>query len=67
MQVTFFHGNDTPLEKGTGVELIGDGQVLANATVGDDGVANFDAQTEGVNKVAVRLAVSQPAPADQKT
>jgi hypothetical protein len=67
MQVTFFHVNDTPLEKGSQIELLGDGQVMATATVGDGGVASFDAQTEGVNKLSVRVANSQPAPADKKT
>jgi hypothetical protein len=67
MQVTFFHINDTPLEKGSQIELLGDGKILANATVGDGGVASFDAETEGVNKFAVRIASSQQAPADAKT
>jgi hypothetical protein len=66
MEVTFFHGNDTPLEQGTGVELLGDGKVLANAAVGDGGVASFDAPTDGVNKLSVRIASSQPASADKK-
>lgn len=66
MQVTFFHVDDTPLEKGSQVELLGDGQVIATAVVGDGGVVAFDAQTEGVEKLAVRLA-EQPAPAGEKS
>jgi hypothetical protein len=59
MEVTFFYGDEQALAKGTGVELLGDGQVLATETIGDGGVVSFDAETSGVTKLAVRLLSAQ--------
>lgn len=66
MEVTFFYGDEQPLEKGTGVELLGDGQVLATETIGDGGVVSFDAETSGVTKLAVRLAGPPTTSAEAK-
>jgi len=66
MQVTFLQADDTPLDKGTPIDLLGDGRVLATETVGEGGVVSFDAETAGVTNLAVRLAIPQTTPAENK-
>jgi hypothetical protein len=65
MQVTLFHADDTPLEKGSQIELLGDGQVLATAEVDDGGAVTFDTQTTGIKQFAVRISNPQATPDDQ--
>ncbi len=60
IQVTLFHTNDKPLAAGVEMQLLGDGQVIATATVGENGVVSFEAATDGVGQLAVRL--SKPLP-----
>lgn len=42
------------------MELLGDGQVIATGTVGENGVVSFEAETDSVGRLAVRL--SKPLP-----
>lgn len=66
MEVTLFYGEEQPLEKGTGIELLGDGKVLATETIGDGGVVSFDAETSGVTKLAVRMVDPPTTSAEDK-
>jgi hypothetical protein len=59
IQVTLFHTNDKPLEAGVELDLVGDGQVIATATVGENGVASFAAGTDKVQRLAVRISQAQ--------
>lgn len=53
------HADDTPLETGTFIALLGDGQVLARATVGAAGGVTFDADTSSAKVVAIRHEVPE--------
>jgi hypothetical protein len=54
-ELTILDPYGLPIPTGLSFELIGDGRVLAKASVENEGRVAFDATTEGIGRLGVRL------------
>ncbi|HEY1014701.1 MAG TPA: hypothetical protein VGE07_18465 [Herpetosiphonaceae bacterium] len=61
--VHLIQSDDTPLDAGVTLELLGDGQPIASGTVDSRGAVEFDVAADRYQRLAIRLRTDQqPAP-----